>query len=200
MFENWGFLLAEIWLLIALAALLGIFVGWLIWSGASAPRAAGDDASQLRADLERCRSMHSDKDDRIRALEAEISSLRLALATTIPPRALKTPVKDDSNDNKDPSEAGVKPATLSEARAGTPDDLKRIKGVGRKLEELCFQLGFYHFDQIASWTEEEVAWVDENLEGFKGRVSRDDWVSQAKILAAGGETAFSRRVDEGDVY
>jgi predicted flap endonuclease-1-like 5' DNA nuclease len=45
-----------------------------------------------------------------------------------------------------------------------------------------------------------VAWVDQNLEGFKGRVSRDDWVEQAKLLAAGGETEFSKKVDKGDVY
>ncbi|MEM1373557.1 MAG: hypothetical protein AAGF78_04135 [Pseudomonadota bacterium] len=199
MFQNWGFLLGEIWLLIALAALLGLFVGWLIWAKSPAPRAGGDDASQLRADLERCRSMHSDKDDRIRALEAEIGSLRLVAAKTIPPRPMDT-TGDDRDDTGDGQEDGVKPATLSAARAGMPDDLKRIKGVGRKLEGLCFQLGFYHFDQIASWTDEEVAWVDANLEGFKGRVSRDDWVSQAKVLAAGGETAFSRKVDDGDVY
>jgi predicted flap endonuclease-1-like 5' DNA nuclease len=61
-------------------------------------------------------------------------------------------------------------------------------------------MGYYHFDQIAAWTDKEVAWVDENLQGFKGRVSRDNWVDQAKILASGGETEFSKRVDEGDVY
>jgi NADH-quinone oxidoreductase subunit E len=95
---------------------------------------------------------------------------------------------------------GTKPATLSAAREGGPDDLKKIKGVGPKLEAMLHGMGFYHFDQIANWTAAEVAWVDENLEGFKGRVSRDGWVAQAKILAAGGETEFSQRVDEGDVY
>ena len=72
--------------------------------------------------------------------------------------------------------------------------------MGPKLEQLCNELGFYHYDQIANWTEDEVAWVDENLTGFKGRVSRDNWVDQAKILAAGGETEFSARVDEDDMY
>jgi predicted flap endonuclease-1-like 5' DNA nuclease len=96
--------------------------------------------------------------------------------------------------------AGTKPATLSAPRAGGPDDLKRIKGVGPKLEKLLNGMGFYHFDQIAGWTEGEVAWVDENLEGFKGRVSRDRWIEQAKTLALGGETEFSARVDKGDVY
>ncbi|MCA3439208.1 MAG: NADH:ubiquinone oxidoreductase [Rhodobacter sp.] len=93
-----------------------------------------------------------------------------------------------------------RPAGLTGARSGAADDLKRIKGVGPKLEQLCHSLGFYHFDQIAAWTADEIAWVDENLEGFKGRVTRDDWVAQARILAAGGTTEFSDRVDKGDVY
>ena len=93
-----------------------------------------------------------------------------------------------------------KPATLSAPRAGGADDLKLIKGVGPKLEAMLHGMGFYHFDQIASWQAREVAWVDENLEGFKGRVTRDDWVAQAKVLAAGGTTAFSDKVKKGDVY
>ncbi|MGC8202893.1 NADH-quinone oxidoreductase subunit E [Aliiroseovarius sp. PTFE2010] len=86
-----------------------------------------------------------------------------------------------------------KPRTMKAPRKSGADDLKMIKGVGPKLEQLLHTLGFYHFDQIAKWSAEEVAWVDENLEGFKGRVSRDNWVDQAKILADGGETEFSKR-------
>ncbi|KAJ55566.1 hypothetical protein ACMU_12800 [Actibacterium mucosum KCTC 23349] len=93
-----------------------------------------------------------------------------------------------------------RPAALDGAREGGADDLKKIKGVGPKLEALLNTMGFYHFDQIAAWTDAEVAWVDENLQGFKGRVSRDAWVSQAQTLASGGATAFSKKVDEGDVY
>jgi NADH-quinone oxidoreductase subunit E len=98
------------------------------------------------------------------------------------------------------AEGGSKPAKLDGPRGGTADNLKEIKGVGPKLEQLLNSMGFYHFDQIANWSAEEVAWVDANLEGFKGRVSRDDWVAQAKILASGGETEFSKRVDDGNVY
>ncbi|HMQ93753.1 MAG TPA: NADH-quinone oxidoreductase subunit NuoE [Amaricoccus sp.] len=96
--------------------------------------------------------------------------------------------------------AAGRPEGLSAPRGGAADDLKKIKGVGPKLEELLHSLGFYHFEQIAGWTREEVAWVDENLEGFKGRVTRDDWVEQARKLAAGEETEFSQRVDKGEVY
>jgi predicted flap endonuclease-1-like 5' DNA nuclease len=83
----------------------------------------------------------------------------------------------------EPAAAGTAPATLTTARDGAPDDLKQIKGVGPKLEKQLHSMGFYHFDQIASWTADEVAWVDENMTGFNGRVTRDDWVAQAKALA-----------------
>lgn len=89
--------------------------------------------------------------------------------------------------------AGRKPATLSAARDGAADDLKMIKGVGPKLEKLLHSMGFYHFDQVAGWSADEIAWVDQNLQGFKGRVSRDDWVAQAKLLASGQATEFSKR-------
>lgn len=95
---------------------------------------------------------------------------------------------------------GAKPEMMDAPREGGADNLKEIKGIGPKLEMLCHSLGVYHFDQIAGWGAQEVAWMDANLKGFRGRVSRDDWVGQAKILAAGGETEFSQRVDGGKVY
>ena len=97
-------------------------------------------------------------------------------------------------------EDAVRPEALSGARNGDADDLKMIKGVGPKLEIMLNELGFYHFDQIAGWSAAEVAWVNDNLTGFKGRVSRDNWVEQARKLASGQETEFSTRVSDGDVY
>ncbi len=98
-----------------------------------------------------------------------------------------------------PSE-GTRPQALDGPRDGVGDDLTLIKGVGPALKKLCNSLGFWHFDQIAAWTDAEVAWVDDNLEGFKGRVSRDNWVAQAAELATGAETEFSQRVEDGKVY
>lgn len=106
----------------------------------------------------------------------------------------------DGDGVKEGTEEGSRPESLSAPRGGKADDLKQIKGVGPKLELLCNELGFYHFDQIAGWGVDEVAWVDANLKGFRGRVSRDNWVEQARILAGGGETEFSKRVEDGDVY
>lgn len=92
-----------------------------------------------------------------------------------------------------------KPKAMAAPRESGADDLKRIRGVGPKIEAMLNGMGFFHFDQIASWSAADVAWVDENLEGFKGRVSRDDWVAQATLLAEGGETAFSNRAKKGEV-
>jgi NADH-quinone oxidoreductase subunit E len=93
-----------------------------------------------------------------------------------------------------------KPATLEAARDGKADDLKMIKGVGPKLEKMLNGMGFFHFDQIAAWTDRELAWVDQNLEGFKGRATRDEWVAQAQKLAAGEETEFASRAKKDGLY
>jgi NADH-quinone oxidoreductase subunit E len=100
----------------------------------------------------------------------------------------------------EPAQApGKKPRSMKAPRKAGADDLKLIKGVGPKLEQLLHGLGFFHFDQVAKWTEEEVQWVDQNLEGFKGRVSRDNWVEQAKLLAEGKDTEFSAKARKGGV-
>jgi len=77
------------------------------------------------------------------------------------------------------------PATLAGPRDGKGDDLKRIVGVGPKLEGLLHGLGIWHFDQIAAWTPAQVAWVDSHLGTFRGRITRDDWIAQARAFLAG---------------
>ncbi|MEJ1938125.1 hypothetical protein WDZ92_48650, partial [Nostoc sp. NIES-2111] len=78
-----------------------------------------------------------------------------------------------------------KPALLSAPREGKGDDLELIWGVGPKLAEMLNRMGIYHFSQIASWTEQNLRWVDQNLGSFKGRAVRDQWIEQATKLAAG---------------
>jgi NADH-quinone oxidoreductase subunit E len=92
----------------------------------------------------------------------------------------------------------VKPAGLSAPRGGAADDLKTLEGVGPAMEKLLHELGIYHFDQIAGWGPAEVAWMDGNLKGFKGRVSRDKWVAQAKLIGEVGMEEFLRRAKTND--
>jgi len=80
--------------------------------------------------------------------------------------------------------AGSRPGNLlTEARGGKADDLKKISGVGPKLEGLLHENGVFHFDQIAAWSPEEVAYMDDQL-SFKGRIERDGWIAQAAQFGA----------------
>jgi len=81
-----------------------------------------------------------------------------------------------------------KQPTKSEKPAN-PDNLKMIAGVGPKLESVLNGLGIWTFAQIAAWTANEVAWVDDYLQ-FKGRIERDDWIAQAAALAKGGRDEY----------
>ncbi len=83
----------------------------------------------------------------------------------------------------------MRPAGLPAPRNGIPDDLQRIRGIGRRNEELLHSLGIFHFGQIAAWTPAEARWVAAFL-AFPERIERDDWIGQATILASGGKTGY----------
>ncbi len=85
------------------------------------------------------------------------------------------------------------PERLTAPRGGKADDLKEIEGIGPAMEKLVNEMGFYHFSQIASWSDADVAMVDGEMKTFKGRITRDRWVPQAKIIVAEGLEAFRIR-------
>jgi predicted flap endonuclease-1-like 5' DNA nuclease len=92
---------------------------------------------------------------------------------------------------------GVSEAIAATARPSHqgvhPDDLKRIKGVGPKLEKLLHSLGVTGFSQIAAWDDREIDRIDAQLGTFAGRIRRDDWPAQARFLAAGDMASFEQR-------
>ena len=77
------------------------------------------------------------------------------------------------------------PELLKQPRGGKADDLSLIWGVADKLAEKLNAMGIWHFEQIAKWTPEEIAWFESQNDGFKGRVARDKWIEQAQKLASG---------------
>ncbi|MCR4266806.1 ATP-binding cassette domain-containing protein [Nitratireductor sp. ZSWI3] len=93
---------------------------------------------------------------------------------------------------------GKQPHGTRKPRAGGANNLTRIKGVGPANEKKLNALGIWHFDQVAAWKKAEIEWVGAYL-SFPGRIEREEWVKQAKVLARGGETEFSKRVDKGEV-
>ena len=98
----------------------------------------------------------------------------------------------------------AKPAAKTRAPAAkvaaptTKDDLKRIRGIGRQNEAKLNAVGIMQFAQIASWSKQVQAEMGDRL-AFPGRIEREEWVAQAKVLAKGDETEFSKRVAKGEV-
>ncbi len=100
------------------------------------------------------------------------------------PAAAEAAAEEAVSEPEKPSEdeSSKEPANLFDIPDGDPDDLKKISGVGPVLEKKLHALGVTKFSQIAAFTEEDVARVDDAL-NFKGRIGRDDWISQAKAFA-----------------
>ena len=189
-------LLQANWWLLVIAVLIGILVAWWILVASRKTTVEREDKPQEDTPAKRNQAL----------IDAPPAAAATAAAPPISPPPL-TAVPEAAKllqDEPEPEAASAQEPASAPAptptASGDADDLTRIKGVGPKLEGLLHSMGFYHFWQVAEWGAAEVAWVDENLEGFKGRVSRDNWVEQAKLLASGGETEFSKKVDGGDVY
>ena len=92
---------------------------------------------------------------------------------------------------------GRRPYGLASA-LGQADNLKKIRGIGPQNERRLHGLGIWHFSQIAAWSEDNVKWIGSYL-AFSGRIQRENWIAQARELAAGTDTDFSRRVAAGKV-
>lgn len=75
-----------------------------------------------------------------------------------------------------------RPELLEAARLGKPDDLTVIKGIGKAVQGLLNEIGVFHYDQIANWSDDESRWIERNM-GFPRRVEREGWIGQAARLA-----------------
>ena len=91
-----------------------------------------------------------------------------------------------------PSEVPVRPSKDAPLADGA-DDLTRIKGVGPKLANALRELGITSFAEIASWDEAEIDRIDAKLGRFQGRIRRDDWKTQAALLAGGDTAAYESK-------
>jgi NADH-quinone oxidoreductase subunit E len=72
-------------------------------------------------------------------------------------------------------------ATKTSGRAQASGDLRKIAGLGPRLEKRLQDMGVTRLEQIAGWTEADIARIEMEL-GFDGRIGRDDWVGKAKAL------------------
>ena len=97
-----------------------------------------------------------------------------------------------------PASSRADSSSAARVRSAVPEDLKRIRGVGVLIEKKLNSMGVTNYDQVANWSAGDIERVSQVLD-FKGRIERENWVEQARILAAGGQTEFSRRADRGDI-
>ncbi|MBC2776134.1 hypothetical protein [Parasphingopyxis marina] len=215
-------LIANLWPTILIALAIGLATGWWIWGGAKdeglfeaendepvafvppplelepetavqpAPTPFPAPEPPVEADPEPEPSIVAN------VAEPEPEAELEAEPETMPEPA--TPVEPEPEAEPEP-EPELEPEPVSEPAApspflsapeGEPDNLTRIKGVGPKLADLLNSLGVFHFRQIASWNDAQVTEVDSHLDTFKGRIARDRWVDQAKLLDARNVAAFER--------
>jgi predicted flap endonuclease-1-like 5' DNA nuclease len=115
------------------------------------------------------------------------------------PAKLSDAIKENEASAPSPARGEVAPPRpMTASSLGPQDDLKRIRGIGVLIEKRLNAMGIARYEQIANWTSGEIDRVSQMLE-FKGRIEREGWVEQARILLNGGQTEFSRRVDRGEV-
>lgn len=118
-------------------------------------------------------------------VKAAIGAASIAAVAAATPKkvakkaAPKAEAKADAQPKAEPKKAAPKAK-----KADAADDLTQISGVGPVIVKKLHDLGVTTFAQIAEWTAEDVAAMDEKL-NFKGRIDRDDWIKQATELAKG---------------
>jgi predicted flap endonuclease-1-like 5' DNA nuclease len=133
---------------------------------------------------------------RIDAVESALRSIHIPEAPTLEPVQSRLEIIDGKLTElvKRPSgeiQATAGPRLLKSATFGEKDDLKKISGVGPKLESMLNSHGIYYFWQVAEWTPADIKIIDDRLDVFVGRIERDDWVAQAKTLAKASTAATS---------
>jgi predicted flap endonuclease-1-like 5' DNA nuclease len=124
------------------------------------------------------------------ATKAKVSKASTA-KTKAPVEKAKAPAKPKAAKPKGP-------VILTAPRGGKADDLKVIEGIGPAMEKLVNGFGVFHYDQIAGWTDADVAAFDARMDRFKGRITRDKWVAQAKIIVSEGLERFQERARTND--
>jgi predicted flap endonuclease-1-like 5' DNA nuclease/uncharacterized membrane protein YeaQ/YmgE (transglycosylase-associated protein family) len=159
-------------------------------AAAEARRAAAANAAVGRHPTEARLAKEAPRTTNTKPAEAPRPAARSPAVAPIRPDAARAP----QGASGEPS----KPIGIDAPFNDKADNLKLIKGIGAKNEKICNDLGVFHFAQIADWSSDEAAWVGHHM-AFPGRVEREHWIPQAKLLASGGDTDHSTGVKAGTI-
>lgn len=175
-----GYLIASFWLPMLLSAAIGVITGAWVWRR-PAQAASADELVYPTASPQPVTESAEPEEVAADDLPAEPEETMEAEPET---------ASEPEHEPEAPSAATTSP--FLDAPDGDPDRLTLIKGVGPKLSDMLHDLGVYHFSQIAGWDDAQIAEVDARLGSFRGRIERDRWVDQARLLAARNIAAFER--------
>lgn len=183
------------WLLYLIALLIGVVTAFWVWAATGREASAVENFSADDGLLEKAGEPVQPTEP-----QTEPSPPVAAVPETAPPapKAVVVPAAPAPKAEAKPAETPkIAPAATGKptipAAVGEPDNLRLIKGVGPKLNTLLISLGVTRFDQIADWKEAEITEVDQYLDTFSGRITRDAWIDQAKFLAKDDIAGFEKK-------
>lgn len=201
-------LISENWLLFLIALAIGVATAFWIWAGtgreaSEAEQFDADDGLLEKADEVVVPAEPSAPEPsapepapvaKTAAVAATAAAAKTVEASPPPtpapkpaPRPRKKPVVEETAAPPPPGKPKIA------AAVGEPDNLRLIKGVGPKLNGLLNKLGVTRFDQVASWKAADITEMDQYLETFSGRITRDSWIDQAKFLAKDDIAGFEKK-------
>lgn len=165
------------WPLLIAALLIGIVVAWWIFVAGRRTKVSGDRRDVLDEGANPAARNQALIDTPPAATGAPVNAPGLAGAGTAVAAAV------EQQGAKAVKEEHAQAEIAPEAEAS--DDLTRIKGVGPKLHDMLITLGVTRLSQIAAWSDADIDRVDPQLGRFQGRIRRDNWVEQARLLNEG---------------
>ena len=120
-----------------------------------------------------------DASDYVEVDESETPIVAM-VAPAAPVKEAEAP-KEEAEAPKEKAEAPKEEP--AKAKSSDGDKLTDINGIGPVIEGKLHDLGITTFQQIADFTPEDVERIDGEL-NFKGRIDREEWISQAKEKAS----------------
>jgi predicted flap endonuclease-1-like 5' DNA nuclease len=186
------YLIVQIFILLLLAGLLGLILGWYLTRISAAHahanlrgrlRTVEGDARELRAELDAMTTAKNNADIERRLLSDELADMRARRDAAERSTDSAESIAALQRELEQCRESLVAAAAGGASEKGEADDLQQIKGIGPKIAGILHELGIQRFEQIAVWSPEKVDWVNERLR-FKGRIEREEWIPQARALMA----------------
>ena len=186
---------------LGLAAILAILtvIGMIVGARNKRARLAAEKEEQAR--IEALEADGVEAHDLTPAEQAAPAPAPTPAATAAPPPPpVDQPAEDTPAPLADEPIAAAAPLDASPAAeaADTPaaapaaEPVTRLKGLGPKIAARLAELGIVDVTQLAALSDAEAASLDTQLGAFQGRMERDRWREQARLLAAGDRAGFER--------